>query len=138
MRLFLDANILVSLLNKEYPLYVNTSRIVSLTDNSNFTIYTTPVCLAIAFYYAEKKSGSKLAKQKIALLASKIVIANVGKQETLNSLNDKRDNDFEDGLQYYTALQNKCSVIITEDIHDFYFSDIEVLKAADFLKKYLL
>lgn len=36
MRIFLDANILVSVLNKEYPLFSCSARIVSLADNKNF------------------------------------------------------------------------------------------------------
>jgi hypothetical protein len=46
-------------------------------------------------------------------------------------------NDFEDGLEYYSALENKCDCIITEDVDDFYFSKIEVLRSEDFFKKYL-
>jgi len=68
MRIFLDANILVSVLNKEYPLFTYTARIVSLADQQKFTVYTSPVCLAIAFYFAENKSGTQMAKQKIKLL----------------------------------------------------------------------
>ena len=29
-------------------------------------------------------------------------------------------NDFEDGLEYYAAVENKCNCIITEDVNDFY------------------
>ena len=138
MRVFADANILVSVLNKEYPLYTNTARIVSLADNKKFTIFTSPVCLAIAFYFSEKKSGTELAKQKISFLASKLAITNIGKKEVEQSLANKKIHDFEDGMQYYAALENKCTVIITEDTDDYYYSGIEVLKAEDFLKKYLL
>ena len=65
MRTFLDANILVSVSNKEYPLFRYTSRILSLTDQKGFHLYTSPICLAIAFYFAEKKSGAKNAKNKL-------------------------------------------------------------------------
>jgi hypothetical protein len=46
-------------------------------------------------------------------------------------------NDFEVGLEYYSALDSKCNCIITEDVDDFYFSKIEVLKSEEFFKKYL-
>ncbi len=138
MRVFLDANILVSVLNKEYPLFTYSSRIISLADNKKFSVYTSPVCLAIAFYFAEKKSGTPLAKKKIELLATKLVITNIGKEEVLQSLRNKRVNDFEDGLEYYTAAANKCEVIVTEDTGDFYFADCTVSNARDFVEKYLL
>ena len=138
MKIFLDANILVSVLNKEYPLFTYASRVVSLADDKKYTIYTSPLCLAIAFYFAEKKSGTKLAKQKIAILSAKLVISSVGENEVLLSLQNKQVNDFEDGIEYYAAVANKCQVIITEDVDDFYFADVEVQRAQEFLIKYVL
>lgn len=138
MRLFLDANILVAVLNKEYPLFTYAARVVSLADNKKFTVYTSPICLAIAFYFAEKKSGTATAKKKIELLANKISIAEIGPKEVMGALQNKKANDFEDGLEYYAALASKCQVIITEDRNDFYFAEIPVCNAHDFLKEYVL
>ena len=137
MRLFLDANILVSVLNKEYPLFSYSARILSLGNNNRFKIYTSPVCLAIAFYFAEKKHGTQSAKQKISLLAGNIMITDVGKETVLSALANKKVNDFEDGIEYYSAQKSKCEVIITEDVADFYFSEIEVLNTKNFIKKYM-
>ena len=137
-KLFLDANILVSILNKEYPIFTYSSRILSLSDHSSFEIYTSPICLAIAFYFAEKKTGSTSAKKKMELLCSNIKISNVGPENTKKCLDNKKINDFEDGLEYYSALESGCTSIITEDIGDFYFSEIEVLNAEAFIKKYFL
>ena len=137
MRIFLDANILVSVLNKEYPLFTYAARIVSLADNKKFTVFTSPVCLAIAFYFAEKKSGTRMAKQKIKLLSEKIRITDVGKNEVLLALENPQVNDFEDGIEYYAAVNNKCDVIVTEDTDDYYFADIKVCKAKNFLTEHV-
>lgn len=137
MKIFLDANILVSVLNKEYPLFTHTSRILSLADKNKFSLYTSPVCLAIAFYFAEKKFKSIAAKKKIQVLCEHINIASTNKSTVLRSLQNPSVNDFEDGLEYYAAIESKCNCIITEDINDFYFSEIEVLRSEDFFEKYL-
>jgi len=138
MRVFLDANVLVSVLNKEYPTFSHSARILSLGDSSkNFKLFTSPICLAIAFYFAEKKSNSALAKIKINILCQHIAIAENTAQGVLNTLENKSIHDFEDGLEYYAALNEKCSCIITEDKNDFYFSDIEVLNCKEFSTKYL-
>ena len=138
MKIFLDANVLVAVLNKEYPLFSYSARIVSLASHKKYTIYTTPICLAIAFHFAEKKSGTALAKEKIKILATRLTIAKVDTREVMGALENKKVNDFEDGLEYYAAKNNNCQVIITEDKNDFYFSEIEVLGCKDFLEKYLL
>lgn len=137
MKVFLDANILVSVLNKEYPLFSVTSRIISLSDRNNFVLCTSPVCLAIAFYFAEKKFKSIKAKNKIQLLCEHIHITTVNESTVFKTLQTPAINDFEDGLEYYSAVESKCDCIITEDIDDFYFSKIEVLRSEEFFKKYL-
>ena len=137
MRIFLDANVLVSVLNKEYPTFTYTSRIVSLADRSKFTVFTSSVCLAIAFYFAEKKYTAVSAKKRIEILCDHIDIAPSNKNTVMQSLQNPAVNDFEDGLEYYSAIENKCDCIITEDIDDFYFSKIEVLNSESFFEKYM-
>ncbi|HEX7844303.1 MAG TPA: PIN domain-containing protein [Chitinophagaceae bacterium] len=136
MRLFLDANVLVSVLNKEYPLFSYSSRIVSLADHKNFEVFTSPLCLAIGFYFAEKKN-KKTAKQKIETLAKHLSISSVTGAAVKKAIENPSIHDFEDGLEYYAAAESKCACIITEDVKDFYFSDIEVLTCEGFFNKYL-
>jgi len=138
MKIFVDANILVSVLNKEYPLFTYTSRIVSLADTGEMEVFTSPVCLAIAFYFAEKKVGSQKAKQKIKLLADHLCIAEITAHSVSKSLRNPAVIDFEDGLEYYAAVENKCRCIVTEDISDFHFSEIEVLSSQEFFKRHMI
>ena len=137
MRIFLDANILVTVLCNEYPRFTYCSRVLSLCDNPRFEVYTSPICLAIAFYFAEKKNGHDLARKKIILLSEKIKIAAVDESIVKKVVSDKTVKDFEDGMQYYAALAAKCKCIITEDKGDFYFSKLETLTAEEFLLKHL-
>ncbi len=137
MKLFLDANVLVSVLNKEYPAFLYTSRILSLAGNRRYKLVTSAVCLGIAYYFAEKKHGSAAAKSKMALLLQHIRVADCGDKEAAMAAGNKKINDFEDGMQYYSALHAGCNVIITDDLDDFYFSDIETLQAEHFFAKYM-
>jgi predicted nucleic acid-binding protein len=134
MRIFVDANIIVSVLNNEQPKFRFTSRILSLPDfNSKYKLYTSPICLAIAYYFAEKKCGFQRALQKIKLLSQKINITSVTEKEVREAASNPKIDDFEDGLQYYAALNSKCDLILTENVPDFHFSKIQVLDSEDFL-----
>ena len=64
-RIFLDANVLVTVLCNEYPRFTACARLLSLADDPRFEVYTSPLCLAIGAYFAEKKSGRKMAREKI-------------------------------------------------------------------------
>ena len=138
MKVFLDANILVATVNKEYPLYPLTSRILGLTTWKGFSIYTTPVCLAIAFYFAEKRYGTSSAKKRLHLLSVNLNIAATTEQTSLSAFADPAVLDFEDGLEYFAALEAGCTCIVTEDKADFHFSRIEVLSAAEFVQQHIL
>lgn len=138
MNLFADANILVSVLNREYPLYNYTARILSLANTNSFQIYTSPLNLAIAFYFAQKRCSNIRAKNKIEILQQHLKITDTNALMVKLALENKNIEDFEDGLQYYSALNSKCDCIITEDLKDYYFSEIEVINSHDFMMKYLL
>ncbi len=133
-KIFIDANILIAVLNKEYPLYSNAARVMSLADVKGCEIYTSTICLAIAWYFAEKKSGNKLARKKIALLSNHINICSSGSQEVENAINNPSVHDFEDGIEYYTAIQAGCNIIVTENKDDFYFSSIRVCNAEELIR----
>ena len=135
MRLFVDANILVATLNREYPLFTWSSRILSLQGKENISIFTSPLCLAIAFYFASKKCGEKLAKEKIGILLHHIGITAMDENTTTHAIKNKLVNDFEDGMEYYSAIQHKCDCIVTENQKDFYFSEIEVIGCEELLLK---
>jgi predicted nucleic acid-binding protein len=137
MKIFLDANVLVSVLNKEYPVYTFSSRVLSLADHPKYQVYTSPLCLAIAFYFAEKKSGNTHARDKINLLAKKLHFTTLSQKTVETVAANKKIHDVEDGLQYYSAVDSDCKCIITEDHNDFYFSEIEVLTSRQFFEKHI-
>lgn len=99
----------------------------------NIELCTSPVCLAIAFYFAAKKCGEKLAATKIDLLSRKVSITTMDEKIVHQALHDSRISDFEDGMEYYSALNHHCDFIITENRQDFWFSSVEVLSCEAFL-----
>jgi predicted nucleic acid-binding protein len=138
MRIFVDANILVTVLCNEYPRFTSCARVLSLSDHQGFEVFTSPLCLAIAFYFAEKKSGNEIARNKIAVLSQKLKIAGQDESTVRSTIRNKSIHDFEDGLEYYAAHQSKCRCIVTDDSSGFYFSALEVLTAEDFLLKHVV
>ena len=62
------------------------------------------------------------------------MITTVDQEVVSNAANDKRVVDFEDGLEYYAAIKEGCDVIITEDLDNFYYTEIEVLDCRSFLR----
>lgn len=112
------------------------SSALPITQNSRFSLprFAWP----LLFYFSAKKSGIAVAKQKIGLLVSKLSITNIGKPAVEQAITNKKVHDVEDGMQYYAALESKCTAIITQDSSDYNYASIDVLDAAAFLEKYVL
>ncbi|MEO5648614.1 MAG: PIN domain-containing protein [Ginsengibacter sp.] len=121
MRIFLDANILVSLLNKEYPYFTFTSRIISLAGKPGYNLYTSPVCLAIAFYFAEKKFRSAKAKEKIRILCEHFQIATTTKECVLQTLRNTAITDLEDAWNI-TPLLDANAIALSQKIPAIFIS----------------
>lgn len=134
MRVFVDANILIAVLNKEYPLFTYAARVLSLNNKPGFQLFTSPLCLAIAFYFATKKTSEKAAKRKIELLLNNISITEINESFTAKAIQNPQVHDFEDGMEYYSAINSQCQVIVSTNKEDFYFSEIQVLDSEEFLK----
>lgn len=134
MQVFVDANILIAVLNKEYPLFTYAARVLSLSNKPGFKLFTSPLCLAIAFYFATKKTSEKSAKRKIEILLNNISITEINESVSKDAIKNPKVHDFEDGMEYYSAIRSECQVIVTSNKEDFYFSEIQVLDSEEFLK----
>lgn len=136
MRVFIDANVIISVFNREYPLFIYSARVLSLANSDRFELFTSPLCLAIAYYFSSKKSGEKMAKKKIQTFLENTNLTTIDDSVVRQTADNPRINDFEDGLEYYSAINESCEAIVTEDKDDFYFSEIEVLNCSEFLSRH--
>lgn len=135
MRIFLDANVLVAVLNREYPHYDACARCMSLADRNGFFLQVSALSLGIAFYFSEKKSGRKEARRKLDILLQKISVTPCGEEEAKHALQEKRADDFEDGLQFFSAKSGGSDCILTTNPSDYHFSSIRVRRPEEFLQE---
>ena len=133
MNIFVDANVIINVFNKEYPAFEFSARLLSLTEDKRFHFYTSSLSLAICWHFAEKKSGYKVARNKIEMLLEHFRISDCGENEVIKAISNKKADDFEDALQVYSALKSKCKFIVTNNLNDFHFSEIPVVTPHDFL-----
>jgi predicted nucleic acid-binding protein len=134
MRIFLDANVLVSVVNREYPAFTACAKILSLADEPGISLYTSTLSLGITWYFSSKKSGRISARNKMDVLLKHILISPCGQEEVKQAMQFKQDADFEDALQFASALSAHCQYIVTSNCSDFYFSDIPVCEPDAFFR----
>ena len=130
-KLFLDTNIVIDLLDKREPFWHDAMTLFSLAYNKQVQLIVSPITFAIVSYLLRKHEEETLR----SLLSTFRQLAHVSTTDELvvdDSLASEF-KDFEDAMQYYTALRAKATAIITRNGDDFKSSQIPVMTASEFL-----
>ena len=133
-RLLIDTNIVIDLLAKREPYYSDSAGLFSRADKKQVQLSLSSLTFANTNYIllkTKKPNEVKLILRKLKLLADVLPLDD--KIIDL-ALNDTNFTDFEDGLQYFTALENDQDIIITRNLKDFKKSKIPVMTAEQYLR----
>ena len=134
--LFLDTNIVIDLLAKRQPFYKSAAQLFSLADKMQLHLSVSALTFANTNYILlreKKPDEAKLILRKLKLI---VKVISLDDKIIGLSLNDSDFKDYEDALQYYSALENGNDMIITRNLKDFQKSKIPVLTAEQFLQRF--
>lgn len=135
MRIFIDTNVLIDLLCEREG-YEQAGHILALSDNPQCVLYTSVLSIANLAYILRKALKGKALYQSLNKLSNRLNISPMT-QESFERALSLEASDFEDALQYYSALQADCEVIVTRNKKDFKFSEIAVCSPDEFLVQFL-
>jgi predicted nucleic acid-binding protein len=133
--IFLDINVLLDIPDAERENHFYSKEIFALADAEIVTAFCSILSFNIFYYIARKKLGNELAKNYMLTFLEiiKVLPADIG--IAMQSIIEPITNDFEDNLQYYSALQIKgIDYIVTNNAKDFKKSKIPVKTPLQFLK----
>ncbi|MDX9768784.1 MAG: PIN domain-containing protein [Tenuifilaceae bacterium] len=128
-RVLLDTNIIIDLLAKREPFDQDARKLFSSADKEKVILYTSALSIANISYVLLRKRKPEETKQILRKLKLLIRILSLDEKVINLALNDNDFNDFEDCLQYYSALENKIEIIVTRNLKDFENSKIPVMTA---------
>ena len=131
-RVFIDTNIMLDFLGERHPHYKSIAQIASLADANKLTLVVSPISYATVSYFLGKYEKSSVVNTKLRKFKVISEVSVTHEQTVEKSLNSKF-KDFEDALQYYSALEANCDLILTRNGKDFRLSEIPVMTAEEFL-----
>ena len=134
-RILIDTNIVIDLLSKRDPFYEEAAELFSLADKGEIELIISSLTFANTNYILSKLKSAKQAKEILRKFKVLVEIAGLDDKIIELALSDDSFDDFEDGLQYYSAIENGSEVIITRNKKDFKNSEIPVLSAKEYLAK---
>ena len=133
--LFIDTNIVIDLLAKREPFYEEAAKLFSLADKNKINLIVSSLTFANTNYILSKMTNSTTAREILTKFKVLVTVAALNDKIIELALNDKSFSDFEDGLQYYTAMENEADIIITRNLKDFKNSTLPVITAQTYLSK---
>ena len=130
-RLFLDTNIVVDLLERREPFCHDAVRLFTMAYNRQVQLVVSPMTYSTASFLL-RKHGSEGVRNLLSNFRqlSRVAAAN---ERTVDDSLASQFKDFEDAMQYYTALRAKADAIITRNGKDFTNSRLPVMTAGEFL-----
>ena len=131
-RLFLDTNVMLDLLGERIPFYDSIARVATLADKGQITMVVSALSYATVSCFLTKYENSEKAKDKLRKF--RIISEISGLDELIIEKGLNSDfSDFEDSLQYFSAIKSECSILITRNGKDFKISQIPVMTAEEYL-----
>lgn len=132
-KIFLDTNIILDFLGEREHFYEAAAKVLTLADKKKIKILTSPTSISNAYYVLTKYENSKIALEKIRKfkLLSAISIMN---DDVVGKAIHSDFKDFEDAMQYFSALASDCDIIVTRNEKDFKSALIPVMNAESYLQ----
>lgn len=132
-RLLIDTNIVIDLLSKRDKFYEEAADLFSRADKKELDLTISSLTFANTNYILSKMKSPKEAREILRKFKVLVELLSLDDKITDLALSGERFPDFEDGLQYYSAIENGIDIIITRNKKDFKNSKIPVLTAKEFL-----
>lgn len=130
--LLLDTNIILDLLARRIPFYDSAAKLFSLADLKKINLSISALSIVNTHYILCRQLTENEARR--ILRTFKVLVNVFPLNEKIADLALNSDfEDFEDAIQYYTALEQDQDMIVTRNVADFRTSEIPVMTAAEFI-----
>jgi predicted nucleic acid-binding protein len=132
--LFIDTDVIIDFLIDRKPHSREAAIIFTLIEQKKIKGYASSLTFSNLYYILRKIESHTKVKSKLESLSQIIGILKVEERTIIGALASDFP-DFEDSIQYFSALDSKkIDVIITRNTRDYKKSDLPVMTPGDYLK----
>lgn len=132
-KIFLDTNIVIDFLGERANFYQPAAKILTLADQKKIEIYTSPTSISNTYYLLSRFENTKIALEKIRKFKVLCSISMMDDEVIEKAINSDF-KDFEDAMQYFSALASNCDLIVTRNEKDFKNALLPVLNGESYLE----
>ena len=135
MKVFIDTNIFLDILCRREQFVDDALSIFDMAVDDRIDLLISDLSIANIKYITRKEIPADKFYDLMEAFLPVFTIVPLGAEVVDRAINLK-GNDFEDALQYFSAVQAGADCLITRNIKDFGFAKMEVLDSSAFLAKY--
>ena len=135
IKTFIDTNIFLDILCKREKFVDDALSIFDMAVDNQIELLISDLSIANIKYITRKEIPIDKFYDLIKIFRPIFTIVPLG-ADVIDKALDLRANDFEDALQYFSAVQANADCLVTRNIKDYGFAKMEVLNSQTFLAKY--
>lgn len=133
-RVLIDSGVALDFFFDRKPFSESAAEIFKRCETGEILGYFTPLAFSNMYYILRKTTGHQLVLEKIKLLLSITDVLHMNKSIVIQAANSEF-KDFEDGLQYFSAVHNGVvDVILCRNLKDYTKSQIAVMTPEHYLR----
>ena len=135
MKVFIDTNILIDFLAAREPFAEEAMALFQLADNDEIELMVSDLTIINTIYILRRMHyGLSEIYDSLDNIRPLLTITSMGASVVDRCLQHRSD-DFEDEMQYFSAVNANADYIITRNKKDFDFGDSAVMTPQEFFKE---
>lgn len=136
--ILVDSDVVLDLFLAREPHHTVAVLFFSAIDRSPESIdaYVSPVAIANVAYILERAKTRRYAREKLSGLRDLLKIASLSGRAVEQAI-QRPHRDFEDSIQYFCALENGLTYIVTRNVGDYLSEEVAITTPSEFLEMYI-
>jgi predicted nucleic acid-binding protein len=130
-KIFVDSDIILDLI-QERENFSDAVQLFALIEKNKVKAYVSPLIFANLFYILRKQESNKFALQILIRLKALLHVLTIN-EKIIELALSSGFKDFEDAVQYYSALEENVDFLVTRNKKDYKKSGIIICNAKEYL-----
>jgi predicted nucleic acid-binding protein len=132
VNVFFDTNVLMDVLLQRGPFVAHSRKVWFLAERRKVSGLVSALSFPNVYYVGRKALGADKASSAMALLRDVFAAVPLDEQ-ILNQATDAGFSDFEDAIQYFSALRADAEFLLTRNVEHFPKGGLRALSPEEFL-----
>jgi len=134
MKVFIDTNIFLDLLFRREAFLADSLKVFDLAVDGKIELMISDLSIANIKYITRKDYSIDRFYEVMSIFRPLFTIVPVG-ESSVDQAFALKARDFEDALQYFSAVNAGADYFLTRNINDFAFASMKVMAPSEFLKE---